>query len=158
MRRLLTLRIGGRYVLVPKTVGMFLILISLLMTFSSILDAVSSYDRIKDVQRCLESVPVADVGKDALATSTYLVCLSKAGIAGVYPFGDRIDDADFWSVMSKSSAYVLFWFLVLVISVFIYQTGKLFEVEEIEEKETVEESEEPKEEQKKTRRRRRKTK
>ena len=122
MKRVMKAKIGGRYIIVPKLVGLLLVLVALFMFLGATTDLVLAWDKIKDVKSCLQAVNGDEMG--------YLVCSTKAIAAGVYPFPDGVNYLDKWTVMSYKAGIWVFWVLVLVIALVIYQTGKLFEIEE----------------------------
>ena len=124
MKRIMTARIGGRYVIVPKLVGLLLVLVALLLFVGATADLFVSWDKIKDLKECVASTATA--GDE----TGYLICTVKAASLGLYPFGEKIDHLDIWTVMSQKAAVWVFWVLVLVIALVIYQSGKLIELEE----------------------------
>ncbi len=127
------LRIGKRYVVVPKLLGLLLALMSVLFFLGATMDLVVSWDKIKDVKTCL---------KNYNSTNEYLLCSVKAVAAGVYPFPTGVDYFDKFAVLAYKSGVWVFWVFVLVVSLLLYQTGKLLEftgtieVKEEEEKKT----------------------
>jgi phosphotransferase system glucose/maltose/N-acetylglucosamine-specific IIC component len=131
MRRIMTARIGGHYMVVPKLIGLLLVLVALFYFLAATIDVVTSWDKMQDVKSCLQVVH-----EKALADADYqpemdtLICSTKALAAGVYPYSDGVDYMDMWKVLSEKSGWWIFWVLVLVIALVIYQSGKLFEVEE----------------------------
>ena len=158
MKRIMTARIGGHYVIVPKLLGLLLVLVALLLFVGATADLFVSWDKIKDVKDCLMST--ASKGDEM----GYLVCTVKAASIGVYPFGEKIDHLDVWAIMSQKAAVWVFWVLLLVIALVIYQSGKLIELEEeimettIPETPEKKEKKEEKEEKKTTRKRARRSK
>ncbi len=138
-------RIGGRYIIVPKLVGLLLVLVALMFFVGATIDLVMSWDRIKDVKQCIEGAVASE------DTSAYQICAIKALAAGIYPYADGINVMDKWGIMLQKAAVWVFWVLVLVIAFVIYQTGKVLEFEEVYET-AVTAKEEKAEKTKKTRR------
>lgn len=135
MKRIMTARIGGKYIIVPKLLGLLLVLVALLLFLGATIDLVVTWDKIKDVHFCLEGA------KQAGDEMGYLICSVKALAAGVYPYSSGVDYMDVWGVMSVKAALWFFWVFLLVIALVIYQSGKIFELEE-EVMEPVEETKE----------------
>jgi len=137
MKRLMTARVGGRYIVVPKLVGLVLVLVALLFFFSATIDLIVTWDKIKDVDSCIKGV--IQTGDEM----GYLVCSVKALAAGVYPYTTGVDKMDVWAVMASKAAAWAFWVVVLIVALLIYYTGRLFEIEEevVETKEVKEEKE-----------------
>ncbi len=122
MKRVMKAKVGGKYIIVPKLVGLLLVLVALFMFLGATMDIVVSWDKIKDVKSCLQAVNGDEMG--------YLVCATKAVAAGVYPFPNGINHLDKWTVLAYKAGAWVFWVLILVLALVIYQTGKLFEIEE----------------------------
>ena len=131
MRRIMTARIGGHYMVVPKLIGLLLVLVALFYFLAATIDVVTSWDKMQDVRGCIQAVH-----QKTLSSTNYqpemdtMICEMKALSAGVYPYNDGVDYMDMWKVLSEKSGWWIFWVLILVIALVIYQSGKLFEVEE----------------------------
>ena len=131
MRRIMTARIGGHYMVVPKLIGLLLVLVALFYFLAATIDVVTSWDKMQDVRGCLQAVHQKTLSStDYQPEMDILICEMKALSAGVYPYNDGVDYMDIWKVLSEKSGWWIFWVLVLVIALVIYQSGKLFEVEE----------------------------
>ncbi|HID08986.1 TPA: hypothetical protein EYP13_02035, partial [Candidatus Micrarchaeota archaeon] len=89
MRNVLTMKVRGRYIVVPKLIGAFFILISALMLVYASLDAVTAWDRVKDVRSCVSGIYGT---KDP--AQAYSVCVLKGIAAGVYVYTPNFVDAD----------------------------------------------------------------
>lgn len=168
MNEMLTVKVRGRYIVVPKLIGAFFILIAALMLVYASLDAITAWDRVRDVRSCVSGIYGADDPAQA-----YSVCVMKGMAAGVYVYTPNFMDAsvravpdeELWAVMMPKLAQWLFWVVVLIIAILVYQWGKLVipveeEVAELTEApapQTVE-AEEEKEKPKRRRGRPRKTK
>ncbi|HIP74277.1 MAG TPA: hypothetical protein EYH23_00965 [Euryarchaeota archaeon] len=128
MKEMLTVKVKGRYIVVPKLIGAFFILISALMLVYASLDAVTTWDRIRDLRSCVSGIYSAEDPADA-----YSVCVLKGIAAGVYVYtpnfmdgGARsVPDEEFWTVMMPKLAQWLFWVVVLIVAILVYQWGKL---------------------------------
>ncbi len=128
MREMLTVNVKGRYVVVPKLIGAFFIIVSALMLVYASLDAVTAWDRIKDLRSCVSGIYSADN-----VVQAYSTCVLKGISAGVYvytpnmknPGISAVPDEEFWAVMTPKLAAWLFWVVILIVSILVYQWGKL---------------------------------
>lgn len=165
MRHLLTVEIGGRYLVVPKLVGAMLIVISIILLLGATADILQTWDHAKDIyNKCLGGVLSMGETDPVAREVRYQTCILKGISAGIYVYRpedgilDSMRAEAFRAIAPKVAAW-LFWFLMLVISLLIYQTGKLLvlaeEKVEVKEKEK-EEKEEAKARKKRSTRRSRK--
>ena len=128
MKEMLTVHVKGRYIVVPKLIGAFFIVMAALMLVYASLDAVTAWDRVRDIRSCVAGVYSAD---DPVVA--YQTCVMKGASAGVYvytpnmrdPGKEAVPDEEFWAVMMPKLAQWLFWVVVLIMAILVYQWGKL---------------------------------
>ena len=128
MKEILTVHVKGRYIVIPKLIGAFFIIVAALMLVYASLDAVTAWDRVKDIRSCVAGIYSAD---DPVAA--YQTCIMKGMAAGVYvytperlsPEKAAVPDEEFWAVMMPKFAQWLFWVVILIIAILMYQWGKL---------------------------------
>ncbi|MDN5358550.1 MAG: hypothetical protein PWP76_393 [Candidatus Diapherotrites archaeon] len=129
MKEMLTVRVKGRYLVVPKLVGAFFVVVAALMLVYASLDAVTAWDRVQDVRSCASGI----YSDEEKIVDTYQLCVLKGMAAGVYVYPPQrfdggksaVPDEELWAVMMPKLAAWLFWVLVLILAVLLYQWGKL---------------------------------
>ncbi len=130
MRQLLIVEVGDRYVIVPKLIGAMLIAISIIMLLGATVDIFQTRDRIKDVyDKCLGSFLSIPTDSEIATELRYQTCVLKGIAAGVYVYSpdDGLVEAramEEWDLMLPKVAAWLFWALVLIVAILMYQTGK----------------------------------
>ncbi len=160
MRHLLTIEIGDRYLIIPKLVGTMLIVVSVLMLLGATADIFQTWDHVKDIyNKCLGSVLSMGTTDPIAREVRYQTCILKGIATGIYVYRpeDGVIDAmraeAFKALVPKIAAW-LFWVLVLIVAIIIYQTGKLLVITE-ETVKTKEKAEKPKTRRKVARKRKR---
>ncbi len=138
MRNIMVVRVGSRYLVVPKLVGATLVLIAIIMLVVATADIVLTWDRIKAVESCVYVAKAAGNGEgDSLAALTQLqTCAILGRQAGVQIRldGKAVPDEEKWNAMLPKVAAWLGWVLLLVIALLIYQSGRLVFPIEVEER------------------------
>lgn len=129
MRDIMAVRVGSKYLVVPRLIGATLVLIAIIMLVVATSDVVLTWDRIKAVESCVYIARAAGGnGGDDLAALTQLqTCAILGQQAGVQIRldGKAVPDEEKWNAMLPKVAAWLGWVLLLVIALLIYQSGKL---------------------------------
>ncbi len=162
MRELMTVQVGGRYIVVPRFIGATLVIIAVIMIVVATADVVLTWDRIKSVEKCVYSARAAGNGDELAALTQLQTCAILGQQAGVEIRLDRnekaVPDEEKWNAMLPKVAAWLGWILLLVIAILIYQTGRLvFPIREERYAEILEPEAKAVATEKKTKRRTRKT-
>ena len=138
MREILIARVKGKEIVIPKLLGLLMLIMSAFFFAASTADIIVTWDKIKDVKACL----------NAATETTYYVCELKALSAGIYPFYPLTDSDMYVSLgmdklrlMSEKIGVWFFWITMIAVSLIIYRTGRLVTVQETEREEEVESEE-----------------
>ena len=126
MRRVISLRIAGRNVHLPKLIGAFILFAALFMFIKASADMFDSWDNLKYVETCLSKVDVTTTAElQRAAINDCRETLYKN--TGIYlkEGQGKPTSRQFWSVLLGPIASILFWLGILFIGWVLYRTGEL---------------------------------
>jgi len=130
MKEIMAVQVGGKYLVVPKLIGAMLVVIAAIMIVVATADVVLTWDRIKAVEKCVINAELAGNGSQSaeLAALTQMqTCAILGQQAGVQIRldGAPVPNEEVWNAMLPKVAAWLWWILVLIIALLVYQSGKL---------------------------------
>ncbi|MFH1696778.1 MAG: hypothetical protein ABH854_02620 [Candidatus Diapherotrites archaeon] len=122
MRKLLSFRAGGRTIHLPRLIGAFILFAALLMFVKVSAEMFESWDNLKAVNQCFESVDPAYVN------TSFEYCQDKAmDSIGVYvsDHQDKLTSRQFWEVLLGPIVSVLIWLAVLSFGWMLYKASDI---------------------------------
>ena len=126
MRRIVTFKVAGKDVQLPKLIGAFILFAALFMFIKGAADMFDSWDNLRYSETCLANVDVsAPIAQQQAEIQECRDTLYKN--TGIYlkPGQGKPTSRQFWSVLLGPIASVLFWLAILFIGWILYRTGEL---------------------------------
>lgn len=142
MKRVILLRFAGRDLHIPKLVGALILAAAVLMFFKASADMYDSWDHLKAVETCMESVGVCNPNPDPNLSAwevsdpcttdewqvDYDTCradlYNSTGVT--LRTGQRsLTTRQFWSALLQPIAMFFFWMAIVFFGWMIYNTGRL---------------------------------
>lgn len=126
MRKIITLKVAGKDVHLPKLIGAFILFAALFMFIKGTAEMFDSWDNLKYAETCLASVDVSApiIEQEAAIQECRDTLYNNTGIYLKLGQG-KPTSRQFWSVLLGPIASVLFWLAVLFIGWILYKTGEL---------------------------------
>lgn len=126
MRRVISLRVAGKNVHLPKLIGAFILFAALFMFIRSSAEMFDSWDNLKYVETCLGKVDAsapAELQKAAISDCRETLYKNT----GIYlkEGQGKPTSRQFWSVLLAPIASILLWLAILFIGWVLYRTGEL---------------------------------
>jgi len=117
VRRIMFFRIGGKNLHLPKLIGAFLVVASLLMFFNAGALMFESWDNVKFLNKCLQDPNAFPQG----------FCQQSAYYAGVFvrPDQDSLGVKQTWSLLLEPIASLFLWLIGLLVGAMLYLSGKI---------------------------------
>lgn len=115
LRRIIWLKFGGRDVHLPRLIGVFLLVFSVLMLVKACAIMIDSWDGIQRFNAC--EPDQRGLCGEALWRIT--------GVSIWAGQTTELNDTQFWAALLGPVANVFFWLIVLLVGVIFYKSGNL---------------------------------